>query len=172
MDLGYQILEPSCDFLELLGFWMGQQKPHLTVRTGKIEGESMDPSILYMLIICSPFFFFGVFFGGTFWGFIFGNPFRSDFAIHLQKSPGKISLNNKGTFTYVTVVVNRREVLECHGCEWPMLGTSSEFRLRCIIWGGTRRRVTSSWAENLNWVVVSKICIWLIFFNWVETANQ
>jgi len=85
------------------------EKTHLPNTTGKIEGEkeSMDPSDLRK---CSPFFSlaFIFFLGGKSWGFIFGNPFRSDFAMHLQKSPGKFSLNNKGTFTKCRVLLQTR----------------------------------------------------------------
>lgn len=90
MDLGYQILEPSCDFLELLGENPWMQK-HLPRKAEKIEGESIPND--FDVISC----FFSLFWGrGEIFGFIFGNPFGSDFATHEKKKSLGFSLN-KGT---------------------------------------------------------------------------
>ena len=108
MDLGYQILEPSCDFLELLGFFSWGKKHISQIQPGKSRENRIDGPLRFEKMFA--FLFFGVYFflGGKSWGFIFGNPFGSDFAMHLQKSPGKISLNNKGTFTKCRVLLQTR----------------------------------------------------------------
>lgn len=88
-------------------FFMGE-KTHLPNTTGKIEGESNRWTRPIWENVRLSFLWRLFFFGGKSWGFIFGNPFRSDFAMHLQKSPGKISLNNKETFTKCRVLLQTR----------------------------------------------------------------
>lgn len=135
MDLGYQILEPSCDFLELLGFFSWGKKHISQIQPGKSRENRIDGPVRFEKMFA--FLFFGVYFflgenlGDLFLETLFEVILQCTYRNHLGKFPLIIKrplLN--------AVCCYKREVLECHGCEWPMLGTSSEFRLRCISWGG------------------------------------
>ena len=111
MDLGYQILEPSCDFLELLGFFFMGEKTHISqIQPGKSRENRIDGPLRFEKMFA--FLFFGVYFflGGKILGIYFWTPFSKWFLNNalFQKSPGKFSLNNKGTFTKCRVLLKPR----------------------------------------------------------------
>lgn len=80
MDLGYQILEPSCDFLELLGFFfMGEKNTSPKYNRENPRENRIDGPVRFEKMFA--FLFFGVYFflGGKILGIYFWKPFSKWF---------------------------------------------------------------------------------------------
>lgn len=91
MDLGYQILEPSCDFLELLGFFSWGKKHISQIQPGKSRENRIDGPVRFEKMFA--FLFFGVYFflgenlGDLFLETLFEVILQCTYRNHLGKFP-------------------------------------------------------------------------------------